>query len=62
MPHDVSRALMPATHAAPPAWFAPAPARTLGRGDALYRVGEPVAASFAIEAGLVKLSLMLPSG
>lgn len=62
MPHDASRALLPANHVAPPTWFAPSPARTLGRGDSLYRVGEPVAASFAIEAGLVKLSLTLPSG
>jgi len=62
MPQDAHRALLPAPRAAPPPWPAPTPARTLGRGESLYRVGEPVAASYAIEVGLIKLSLTLPSG
>lgn len=62
MPQNAHRALAPATRMAPPPWPAPSPARTLGRGEALYRMGEPVAASYAIEVGLIKLSLTLPSG
>jgi CRP-like cAMP-binding protein len=62
MPQNAHRALVPATRMAPPPWPAPSPARTLGRGESLYRTGEPVAASYAIEMGLIKLSLTLPSG
>lgn len=58
----------PRTHASavrgspPLAWGAPMAARTMGRGEALYRAGEPAGGAFAIHAGLVKLSLALPSG
>ncbi len=62
MPQNAHRALVPATRMAPPPWSAPSPARTLSRGASLYRAGEPVAASYAIEVGLLKLSLSLPSG
>jgi len=63
MPHDAPRALLPAVRGAPPlAWGAPAPARTLARGEVLYHAGETAEAAFAVEGGLLKLSLALPSG
>ena len=46
----------------PLAWRDPAPGFTLQRGASLYRAGEPALASYALEAGLVKLTLTLPSG
>ena len=48
---------------APPlAWRGPVAARTRVRGEALYRAGEPAGGAYAVEAGLLKLSLALPSG
>ncbi len=38
------------------------PARVLARGEVLYRTGDPAAAAFAIEAGLVVLSVASPTG
>jgi CRP/FNR family transcriptional regulator, cyclic AMP receptor protein len=46
----------------PLAWRDPAPGITLHRGASLYRAGEPATASFALAAGLVALTLTLPSG
>ena len=63
MPHDAHRALAPVARGAPPLpWGAPPPAWALGRGEVLYRAGEPAASSFAVDAGLLKLSLALASG
>jgi CRP-like cAMP-binding protein len=61
MPHDGLLARVPRR---PPTlgWGAPPVARSLRRGETLYRTGEPAAASFVIVAGLVKLSVALPSG
>jgi len=63
MPHDAIGALHPQPRATPPqTWGATTVARTLGRGETLYRAGEPAIASYALEAGLVKLAVLLPSG
>ena len=63
MPHDAHRVLLPAVRGAPPlAWGAPAPVRALVRGEVLYRAGETAEAAYTVAAGLVKLSLALPSG
>lgn len=63
MTHDATgaRSLLP--RATPPlAWGATPVARTLGRGETLYRAGEPAIASYTLDAGLVKLAVLLPSG
>lgn len=43
-------------------WEPGPPARRLGRGESLYRAGDPALTAFSIDAGLVKLSVSLPSG
>lgn len=43
-------------------WADTAPARVLARGEALYRAGDPATALFAVEAGLVALSVASPTG
>lgn len=46
----------------PTPWAHVGPARVLERGEVLYRTGDPAAAAFAIEAGLVVLSVASPTG
>jgi len=63
MPHDATGALSPLPRGPLPlAWGATTVARTLGRGETLYRAGEPATTSYALDAGLVKLAVALPSG
>jgi CRP-like cAMP-binding protein len=61
MPHDAFLTRVPRRPIALP-WGEASAARTLGRGETLYRAGEPATTSFEIEAGLVKLAVALPSG
>lgn len=61
MPHDAFLTRVP-RRPLTLAWGGASVARTLGRGETLYRAGEPATASFEIDAGLVKLVVALPSG
>ena len=46
----------------PTPWPNLGPARVLARGEVLYRTGDPAAATFAIDAGLVALAVASPTG
>ena len=46
----------------PTPWPNLGPARVLARGEVLYRTGDPAAAAFAIDAGLVALAVASPTG
>ena len=61
MPHDALLTRVPRRPLTLP-WGGASVARTLGRGETLYRAGEPATASFEIDAGLIKLVVALPSG
>jgi CRP/FNR family transcriptional regulator, cyclic AMP receptor protein len=61
MPHDAVLARVP-RRPLTLGWGATSVARTLRRGETLYRAGDPASTSYAIDAGLVKLVVALPSG
>src|SRR3990170_4229408 len=63
MVHDaIGTALRRSRQLPPTSWADVGPARVLARGEVLYRTGDPAAAAFAIEAGLVVLSVASPTG
>lgn len=63
MVHDATGAPFPALRREPPPlWAEAAPLRALARGEALYRAGEPAAAVYAVEAGLLTLAIASPTG